>query len=115
MKIAPKPKPESTVSLDDLLREKPKTPIEALRGHPFVTDIQIYDNPADWNYGNSITHECRLCFYRNFPKNPDGDCYIEGDKAKLAFGIPLDRIMPTRLDGKEVGAFCPYFVDLTSE
>ena len=115
MKIAPKPKPGSTLSLDDLLREKPKAPIDALRGNPFVTDIQTYNDPEDGAFGDSVLRDCQHCFYRAYPQNKDGDCHIDGAKAKLAFGISPKQFMPTRLDDKEVGAYCPCFADYRVE
>lgn len=62
---------------------------------------------------------CSLCFYRDAPKdlNPKGDCQIgdEGDLAKKFFGTLPEDFLPTVIDGKEVGHYCPYWLSFMAE
>ena len=88
---------------------------DTLRGQSFKGKIVKYDNPNDLAYGDSIKRECSLCFYRAFEGNTNGDCHIEGDPAKKDFGFKPEEFLPAQLDGKEVGNYCPHFVDFRAE
>ncbi len=83
-----------------------------------------------------IERNCHFCFYRNEGEPSDpifkhtvngkevfginaelepgaGNCSIgeEGDTAKKLFGYTAQDIMPTKIDGKEVGNFCSHWFD----
>lgn len=88
---------------------------DILRGQPFIEKIKKYNNPEDLAYGEQIPRACGLCFYRDRPGNITRDCEIivhEGKKTpKELFGFKPDEYLPAKLDGKEVGNYCPYFRD----
>lgn len=57
--------------------------------------------------------ECGSCFYRH--GNSSRDCQMVGNGAKKRFGIPIDTFMPTSIDGKDVGHFCPNYLNADAE
>jgi hypothetical protein len=62
-----------------------------------------------------------LCFYRDGSQidgsqNVDTDCQILVAKTpKKLFNIPENERMPEKINGKQVGNYCPYFVDFRAE
>ena len=62
---------------------------------------------------------CRDCFYRDVPKksNPERDCQLgeKGDLAKIFFGIPTDVFLPPFIEGKNVGNYCPSYLNCDAD
>lgn len=88
---------------------------DELRGQPFIEKIQRYTNLDDAAFGESIERLCGNCFYRNFRHNPNEDCHIVGDLAKITFGFNPEEFLPPQIDEKEVGNYCPHFVNYQAE
>ncbi len=86
--------------------------LAGLRGNAFVKSVQKYDEHREgWMY-----RQCGLCFYRDGEKNTTRDCQIlVTDTPKKLFGIPETERMPEKIDGRQVGNYCPNFVDFRAE
>jgi hypothetical protein len=98
---------------------------DSLRGQPFVGTTVRYKYPV-----MSTERICGLCFYRYghdkddlFPwiENPGikPDCGIiphngAKDPHEL-FGFGKEEYLPERIEGKEVGNHCPYFLHFTAK
>lgn len=59
--------------------------------------------------------ECKYCFFRTGPKNPQNDCQIADKSAKKFFRWSQNKILPEVIDDKEVGNYCPYWTDMNAE
>lgn len=58
---------------------------------------------------------CSMCFYRDGENNPDKDCQMVKNEAKLFFGFAKDKFLPPQIEGKEVGHYCPYWLTFLAE
>jgi hypothetical protein len=62
---------------------------------------------------------CRYCFYRDapLPHNPKRDCQLgeKGDMAKIYFGWPANVFLPFEINGKDVGHYCPDYLNPMAE
>ena len=98
-------------------KQKPleQTTEDPLRGQPFIAKVRIYNNPNDLAYGDQIERVCNLCFYRAYEGNPNGDCQLAENNAKIDFGFQPDQFLPAKLDGKEVGNYCPSWIPFEAE
>ena len=60
---------------------------------------------------------CSFCFYRYFFGCKDKDCHCgeNGDLAKKAFGFKGTTFLPEKINGKQVGHYCPYWTSPFAE
>lgn len=86
-----------------------------LKGNPLIGDVQVYNNVMDGAYGDGIERRCDTCFMSRDRRFNLVDCRIVGDKAKLAFDVPVDDMMPREIDGLNVAAYCPFYTDYRAE
>lgn len=74
------------------------------------------DSHIDFSPTTGISQRtCDNCFYRTGPDNPDNDCQLLNNDAKIFFGLPINEVLPKKIDGKEVGHYCPNWVDADAE
>ncbi len=52
---------------------------------------------------------CLFCFYRDGKNNPDRDCRMKNNEAKIFFGYLKEDFLPPTIYNKEVGYYCPYW------
>ncbi len=58
---------------------------------------------------------CSFCFYRDGQNNPKKDCQMASGKAKEYFGFSKETFLPSIIDDKDVGHYCPYWLDPCAE
>jgi hypothetical protein len=62
---------------------------------------------------------CTLCFYRDapYPHNINRDCKIgeKGDIAKKFFGWPVNVYLPPKIHFKDLGHYCPNYLNINAE
>lgn len=98
-----------------------------LLGRPYLRSEIDWEKQYGFHLSGPMSHisfspksgkddcKCSLCFYRDAPKhlNPTGDCQIGngGDLAKKFFGIPSNQFLPVTVGDKELGYYCPYWLN----
>jgi hypothetical protein len=94
------------------------TGTKELRGQPFIA---IAERTNRYNK-KPMERVCDLCFYRENEGMEslvleDGgvDCLMTSKKAHRLFGVKEDEYLPRQLDGKEVGNYCPLWLDFRAE
>jgi hypothetical protein len=62
---------------------------------------------------------CSRCFYRDepYPRSINRDCKIgeNGDIAKKFFGWPVGVYLPSKIHFKDVGHYCPNYLNISAE
>lgn len=92
--------------------------LNTLKGQQFIGTIKTYDNPEDSAYGQSILRNCGLCFYRYghdvLAEKNDCDIVVTSPTPHELFGFK-GKYLPEIINGKQVGNYCPHFLDFRAE
>jgi hypothetical protein len=81
-----------------------------LMGKPFIGTTVSYDSPKI-----TVERVCCGCFYRDVEETTTKDCQMQGHLAKAYFGIKPEDRLPMRINGREVGNYCPHFLIYDAE
>jgi len=99
------------MALENIEGMKAKT----FKGQPFIGEKVNYGGREGiWE------RECKVCFYRYgqgdmYKSNQDWTILpAEGKHPKELFGY-VGKFLPEKIDGKEIGNYCPYFLPFTAE
>lgn len=60
---------------------------------------------------------CSICFYRDAPApfNPKRDCQMASNEPKKFFGFNKKTFLPAKINGKDLGHYCPYWLNPEAE
>lgn len=88
-----------------------------LRGNSLIGFNNVDDDPTSRYYNAPVPRLCAICYYQRTGEREN--CRIvlrDGQKSPHElFRIADNEPMPSKIDGYEVGYFCPYFLDVGVE